>query len=64
MSKIAILIAAILVSTSINASTTYYSDGTTSTTLGDTTYFSDGTTATQLGETVYFSNGETATTLQ
>jgi hypothetical protein len=53
-----------LLSTSAYAdhSTTYYSDGSSDTTMGNTTYFSDGSTATQSGNTTYYSNGETSIT--
>lgn len=45
------------------AQTTYFSDGTSATTIGGTTYFSDGSTANTIGGTTYYNgpNGESGT---
>jgi hypothetical protein len=52
---------AILMTTNVFAKTTYYSDGSSSSQIGNTTYFSNGESATQLGNTTYFSDGSSAT---
>jgi hypothetical protein len=62
--KILIATLCITLSTVCLAETTYYSDGTSSTSIGDTTYYSNGESAISIGDTTYYSNGESSITFE
>ena len=62
MKKLLLTLAILAISSQVMARQTYFSDGSSATSIGDTTYFSDGSSARTIGNHTYYSDGSSSMT--